>query len=90
MAGALLTGPSARNFLIISVIQEGTVGLASAGKDTEGVQWFITHCSTPFLTGRYSIFARVVDGMEVVNQVEWGDQIIKVERVQEEASEEEN
>lgn len=60
---------------------KGTVGLASAGKDTEGVQWFITHCESPFLTGRYSIFARVVQGMDVVDKIEMGDRIIKIQRM---------
>ncbi|MFY0643728.1 MAG: peptidylprolyl isomerase [Bacteroidia bacterium] len=59
----------------------GTVGLASAGKDTEGVQWFITHNATPFLTGRYSIFARVIKGMEVVHNIEVGDKIESVKRI---------
>ncbi len=65
---------------------EGTVGLASAGKDTEGVQWFITHCSTPFLTGRYTIFARVIEGMDVVNSIEIGDEIIDVKRINEQSN----
>ncbi|MGB0850626.1 MAG: peptidylprolyl isomerase [Bacteroidia bacterium] len=58
----------------------GTVGVASAGKDTEGVQFFITHCSTPHLDGRYSIFARVIDGMNVVNKIEIGDKIISIKK----------
>ena len=55
--------------------QTGTVGLASAGKDTESCQWFITHSPTPHLDGRYSIIAEVVDGMDVVHQLEVGDLI---------------
>ena len=62
--------------------QTGSVGMASAGKDTEGVQWFITHSPTPHLDGRYSIFAVVTSGMEVVHQLEMGDEIISIERVQ--------
>jgi len=58
----------------------GTVGIASAGKDTEGVQFFITHCSTPHLDGRYTIFARVIDGMNVVNKIEVGDKIESIKR----------
>lgn len=54
---------------------EGTVGMASAGKDTEGSQWFITHSPTPHLDGRYSIFGIVTSGMEVVHQLEVGDTI---------------
>ena len=58
---------------------EGAVGLASAGKDTESCQWFITHAPTPHLDGRYTIFAQVVQGMDVVSRLEIGDRIDKVE-----------
>jgi cyclophilin family peptidyl-prolyl cis-trans isomerase len=51
------------------------VGMASAGKDTESCQWFITHCHTPHLDGRYTIFAKVIQGMEVVQELEIGDEI---------------
>lgn len=55
--------------------KEGSVGMASAGKDTEGTQWFITHSPTPHLNGRYTIFAEVVEGMEVVHAIQVGDKI---------------
>lgn len=54
----------------------GSVGMASAGKDTESSQWFITHSPTPHLDGRYTIFARVVSGLEVVHRLEVGDEIL--------------
>jgi cyclophilin family peptidyl-prolyl cis-trans isomerase/HEAT repeat protein len=57
----------------------GSVGMASAGKDTEGTQWFITHSPTPHLDGRYTLFAEVIEGMEVVNYIEVGDQILDVQ-----------
>lgn len=57
---------------------EGYVGMASAGPDTEGTQWFITHSPAPHLDGRYTIFARVVQGMDVVNQLQVGDVIEKI------------
>ncbi len=56
----------------------GAVGLASAGNDTEGVQFFITHIPTPHLDGRYSIFGYVVDGMDVVNDIRIGDTIEEI------------
>lgn len=62
--------------------REGYIGMASAGKDTEGCQWFITHSPTPHLDGRYTIFARVVAGMPVVHQLEIGDTIAAVEMIQ--------
>ena len=61
--------------------ETGTVGIASAGKDTEGVQFFISHCPTPHLDGRYTIFARVISGMDVVNKIEVGDKMVKVKRL---------
>jgi cyclophilin family peptidyl-prolyl cis-trans isomerase len=56
----------------------GSVGMASAGKDTEGTQWFITHSPTPHLDGRYTIFAEVTEGMPVVNYIQAGDKITDV------------
>jgi len=58
--------------------EEGAVGMASAGKDTEGTQWFITHSPTPHLDGRYTLFATVESGMEVVHKIEVGDKILRV------------
>jgi len=60
---------------------QGAVGMASAGKDTEGTQWFITHSHTPHLDGRYTIFAVVEKGMEVVNLIQVGDTIQQVEMI---------
>ncbi|WP_276368340.1 peptidylprolyl isomerase [Chryseolinea sp. H1M3-3] len=57
----------------------GSIGMASAGKDTEGTQWFITHSPTPHLEGRYSLFAEVLIGMDVVHKIEVGDRITSVE-----------
>lgn len=53
--------------------QEGYIGMASAGRDTEGTQWFITQSLTPHLDGRYTIFGRVVEGMDVVHTIMPGD-----------------
>ena len=56
----------------------GSVGMASAGKDTEGTQWFITHSPTPHLNGKYTLFAQLESGMEVVHRMEVGDKILEV------------
>lgn len=55
----------------------GAVGMASAGKDTEGSQWFITHCPTPHLDFRYTIFGYTKD-MAVVDKIMVGDRIERV------------
>jgi cyclophilin family peptidyl-prolyl cis-trans isomerase/HEAT repeat protein len=57
---------------------EGYIGLASAGPDTEGVQFFIVHSPTPHLDGRYTIFAKVVEGMNVVHDIQVGDAIKRI------------
>ena len=57
----------------------GAVGLASSGKDTESCQWFVTHCPTPSLEGRYTIFGYVSSGMDVVKKILVGDKIQAVE-----------
>ena len=53
--------------------ETGTVGMASAGKDTEGVQFFVTHSPQPHLDGRYTAFGRVVEGQSVVEAIVQGD-----------------
>jgi len=58
---------------------EGYIGMASAGKHTEGTQFFITHSPTPHLDGRYTIFGKVTKGMNVVHSLVEGDKIEKVE-----------
>ncbi len=52
---------------------KGTVGMAHAGKDTPGSQFFITHSPQPHLDGRYTVIGRVTSGMDVVSRIEAGD-----------------
>jgi cyclophilin family peptidyl-prolyl cis-trans isomerase len=56
----------------------GMVGMASAGKDTEGSQFFIMQANHPHLNGRYTIFAEVVDGLESVFNLEQNDVILNI------------
>ncbi len=53
--------------------ERGTVGMAHAGKDTPGSQFFITHTPQPHLDGRYTVVGKVTRGMEVVDVIEAGD-----------------
>jgi cyclophilin family peptidyl-prolyl cis-trans isomerase len=62
---------------MLRYIKEGRVGMASAGKDTESAQFFITHAPAIHLDGNYTIFAQVVEGMDIVHRLEIGDTMIK-------------
>jgi cyclophilin family peptidyl-prolyl cis-trans isomerase len=56
----------------------GAVGMALSGKDTGGSQWFVTHSPQPHLDGGYTVFGRVVRGMNVVDAIARGDTINKI------------
>lgn len=59
-------------------IEEGRVGMASAGNHTECTQWFVTHSPTPHLDGNYTLFGRVTQGMDVVHAIQISDEILEV------------
>jgi peptidylprolyl isomerase len=59
----------------------GVIGMASAGKDTEGSQYFITHSMQPHLDGGYTAFGYVIEGMEVVDRIYRSDRVVKAEIV---------
>jgi cyclophilin family peptidyl-prolyl cis-trans isomerase len=51
------------------------VGMALSGKDTGGSQWFVTHSPQPHLDGGYTVFGRVITGMDVVDRIVRNDVI---------------
>jgi cyclophilin family peptidyl-prolyl cis-trans isomerase len=55
--------------------RRGTVGMATAGKDTGSAQIFINHGYNVSLDGNYTVFAEVTDGIEVADRLEIGDVI---------------
>jgi HEAT repeat protein len=58
----------------------GSVGMALDWPDTGGSQFFITHSPQPHLDAKYTVFGRVVAGMEVVDAIQPRD-VIKQVRV---------
>lgn len=58
--------------------ERAAVGMALSGKDTGGSQWFVTHSPQPHLDGGYTVFGRVVRGMNTVDSIIRGDRIVRV------------
>ena len=56
----------------------GILSMANSGANTGGSQFFITHEATPWLDGKHAVFGEVVQGLDVLNQIEQGDQIIAI------------
>ena len=57
----------------------GAVGMALSGKDTGGSQWFVTHAPQPHLDGGYTVFGKVISGMDVVDSIARGDVIQSIQ-----------
>jgi cyclophilin family peptidyl-prolyl cis-trans isomerase len=53
--------------------RRGTVGMALAGKDTGGSQFFVALSPQPHLDGRYTVIGTVISGMEALDGVVEGD-----------------
>ncbi len=58
-----------------SQYRRAKVGIASAGRDTEGSQYFVMHQWAPHLNGLYTMIGEVVDGMEVADRIVVGDRV---------------
>jgi cyclophilin family peptidyl-prolyl cis-trans isomerase/protein-disulfide isomerase len=49
--------------------QPGVVGMANSGEDTNGSQFFITFAPVEQLNGGYTIFGRVIEGLDVAEKL---------------------
>ena len=58
----------------------GVLSMAHAGKNTGGSQFFICHSrqNTSHLDRKHTCFGKVVQGLEVIDQIKVGDKILEI------------
>jgi cyclophilin family peptidyl-prolyl cis-trans isomerase len=59
---------------------KGVLSMAHAGRNTGGSQFFICHnrVGTQHLDGNHTCFGRVVDGLDIIDQIQQGDKINEI------------
>lgn len=64
---------------------KGVLSMAHAGRDTGGSQFFICHSrnNTAHLDGNHTCFGKVVDGLDVIDQIAADDKILSIEVTEE-------
>ncbi len=59
----------------------GVLSMAHAGRNTGGSQFFICHSrnNTSHLDRQHTCFGKVVEGLEIIDQIRQGDKIISID-----------
>eukprot|EP00598_Pedospumella_elongata_P003200 CAMPEP_0184972948 /NCGR_PEP_ID=MMETSP1098-20130426/4869_1 /TAXON_ID=89044 /ORGANISM="Spumella elongata, Strain CCAP 955/1" /LENGTH=148 /DNA_ID=CAMNT_0027495351 /DNA_START=112 /DNA_END=558 /DNA_ORIENTATION=+ len=50
--------------------KRGTVSMANNGPDTNGSQFFISYGPQPHLNNKYTVFAQIIDGIDILDALE--------------------
>lgn len=65
--------------------ERGVLSMAHAGRNTGGSQFFICHSrnNTAHLDGNHTCFGKVVENVDVVDEIRQGDKILGIEVIEE-------
>ncbi|MPL63559.1 Peptidyl-prolyl cis-trans isomerase B [bioreactor metagenome] len=63
--------------------ERGSLSMAHRGPNTGGSQFFIVYEPQPHLDGVHTVFGKVIEGLDVVDQIEANDVMKKVTVVEE-------
>jgi len=58
--------------------QSGSIAMNIIDDIYQSVNWFITITPTPEYDGKYTIFGKVIEGLDVVEKIQPGDKILKI------------
>ncbi|EKB49718.1 peptidylprolyl isomerase [Cecembia lonarensis] len=65
--------------------EKGVLSMAHAGRNTGGSQFFICHNrdNTQHLDRRHTCFGKVIEGLDIIDQIKQGDKIDKITVIEE-------
>ena len=56
----------------------GALSMANSGPNTNGCQFFITYAPQHHLDGIHSVFGQLIEGMDILEEIEQGDTIVRI------------